>query len=508
MTRGMGRLFAIFGIALALWGTPQPEVSAPPVYRGDPNAEAYLAEDLGAAFRGTMAFGPWPAGPWTVHLHLERETFERSTRAPGPRRAAWYGDTLHLRPWDQLRRKPLGPLLRHELTHRRLMAAGLPRWEEEARCLLAESRNSPPPRWPSPPPAGTRRALDEALGSGTTLRQAWAYRCLRAWLTGAPLPPPPPPAPARQEAWTRSALQAEESLTLRWPPERLSRDLQVNGQPLPFRPGMRKNFPNGASFGPGSPVASLPGRVELKALAKGWELRWTCSRRTWVAAATEGELGREAPAEARRALAGLLSRWIEGRPPHPDGTFCPLTHCAVVRGAPLTSTLALSDSAPLLHLAPGHLFFCGSKGGASLSPLEVWGAGPERVPTALAVPGDRWASWVRELSPREVKALQGAVPPGLRPGQRGIMLGQSGPYAVEALRIETGRRFGWTRWPSNACTAQLRPDGGLHLEGQGWGHNVGLCLASARHQARAGWKAEAILEAAFGPGVCSPRATR
>jgi peptidoglycan hydrolase-like amidase len=70
---------------------------------------------------------------------------------------------------------------------------------------------------------------------------------------------------------------------------------------------------------------------------------------------------------------------------------------------------------------------------------------------------------------------------------------------MEALRLEAGRRFGWTVWPSNACEAELQPDGGLALRGHGWGHNVGLCLATALYRAARGDQAEEILQEAFGP---------
>lgn len=497
--RGLAHL----SLGAALLAAPTP---LGPTYAGDPSAESKLAETLAAAHRGTEGFGPWPEGAWTVHLHIDPAAFERSTGAPPRRAALWLGNTLHLRPWEQLRRRALGPLLRHELTHRRLARLGLPRWEEEARCLWAEEHG--PRSWPPAPPPSTCRALDQALAAGNSERQAWAYRCLRAWLEGHPLPAPPPHPPAENGGWSRTALPAEEPVVVRWPPERLPRDLEVNGRRLPLQPGRRWSFPKGARFGPGSPVDHLDGRVDLQAGTTGWTLHWTCTPTDWVAAATEGELGAQAPAEARRALAGLLARWREGRREHGDGSLCPLTHCAVVRGSASPATRSLAASAPRVSLLPDALQFCGSQGGIALSPREVWGSGTSTVQAAESIPGDRWAAWVRSFSPAEVAALKAAVPPGLKPGQRGLKLGSSGPYAVETLRLEAGRRFGWARWPSNACEAQELPDGGVRIEGHGWGHNVGLCLSSAQAQARRGWKAEAILEAAFGPGVCSERASR
>jgi len=113
------------------------------------------------------------------------------------------------------------------------------------------------------------------------------------------------------------------------------------------------------------------------------------------------------------------------------------------------------------------------------------------------VPGDRWADWERTFTPAQVRALKGAVPPGLAPGQRGLFLGPSGPYPVERLRLEAGRRFGWTAWPSDACTGTVDDRGFLHLAGHGLGHNTGLCLATALHLARQGARAEEILARAF-----------
>ena len=101
------------------------------------------------------------------------------------------------------------------------------------------------------------------------------------------------------------------------------------------------------------------------------------------------------------------------------------------------------------------------------------------------------------MSAAQVVALKLQLRPGLRPGQRGLLLGASGPYAVEDLRLAAGRSFGWTAWPSNACEGHLQADGSLVLKGCGWGHNVGLCLATARYRALEGATAEQILAEAF-----------
>lgn len=469
----------------------------PPTFEGDAGAQAPVEEALRVALAATASQGDWPAGSWRVHVHAEAAAFERATGAPPGRSGQWVGEVLHLRPWDQLKRRDLGAILRHELTHRRLRNLELRRWEEEARCLWAESHRRPPKAWPPVPAAALQARLDRALAGGTTREQAWAYRWLRAWLRREPLPAPPGEKPG-PEAWVKESMAAPDTVTVVWPAERLRGPLTVNGRRLPHHLGKSWRFRGAVRFSAGFPVRDLWGAVQISAEARGWRLVWTASRAAWIAAATEGELGAAAPFEARRALAAVLGRWLEGHPrQHPGGTLCPLTHCAVVRGAGSSDTANAVAAVPELKLDPRWAFFTGSAGGRGLSPREVWGEGPAEAGAVLEVPGDRWAAWERTLGAAQVAALKRDLRPGLRPGQAGLQLGDSGPYAVEDLRLAAGRRFGWTAWPSNACEGDLQPDGSLRLRGRGWGHNAGLCLATARFRAGEGASAEQILAEAF-----------
>lgn len=172
-----------------------------PVWRGDPEAESLLEQDLQGAMRATEAFGPMPVGTWSVHLHTSDAMFEKMTGAPPQRYASWVGDTLHLRPIEKLRRRDIGEILRHELAHRRLSRSKLRPWEEEARSLYAEGHAHPPESWPPTPEKGLQDRLDLALRRGSTASQAWAYAWLRAWILGKPLPPTPPPRNQGQENW-------------------------------------------------------------------------------------------------------------------------------------------------------------------------------------------------------------------------------------------------------------------------------------------------------------------
>jgi stage II sporulation protein D len=476
---------------------PAPPFTAP-TFEGDLAAQPQVEEALRAAFLATSAQGRWPSGRWRIHLHPDAATFERATGAPPGRSGQWLGDTLHLRPWEQLRRRDLGAVLRHELTHRRLQDRALRRWEEEARCLWAEGHRKPLVEAGPRPSAALQERLDRALAGGSTRTQAWAYRWLRAWLRREPLPEPPGERSRSPEVWTKEALALAPEVTVQWPAERLRGPLVVNGQRLSHRSGRTWRFQGTVRFQAGFPVNELTGTVRLRAEPAGWSLVWRTSRTAWIAAATDGELGADAPFEARRALAALLGRWLEGHGrQHPGGALCPLTHCAVVRGVASPETRRAAAAAPALDLDPRWAFFTGSAGGHPLAPRAVWGRGPAVPGAADSLPEDRWRDWERTLSGAQVAALKRDVRPGVAEGQRSLHLGDSGPYAVEALRLAAGRRFGWTAWPSNACVGEVQIDGALHLRGHGWGHNVGLCLATARSRAAAGATAEQILAEAF-----------
>jgi hypothetical protein len=480
---------------LVLWVSAQASAEAAPGYAGDPEAELLLGTWLSGAMRGTEAFGPWPEGSWTVQLHESDASFERATGSPAGRFALWIDSTLHLRPWPKLQQRDLGALLRHELTHRRLAAQALPRWKEEAICLWAENHTRPPLAWPLEPDEALQRSLDRALEAGTTAYQHWAYSWLRAWIGGKPLPERVVPPASLPDGW-----RPETSLVrVVWPPERLPHRISVNGQDYLWKPSAHFHFEGQIRFGPSLPISYLEGAVDLQASPAGWRLLWSTTPQAWTAAAVEGELGREAPFEAKRALAVVLRAWLEGHPQgnHPDGTFCPLTHCAVIRGQGTPEGQQAVAKAPDFPLPPDLAFFTGSNGGVAWSPREAWGKGTARSGQAQVVPGDPWGTWTRHLSPAQVRTLKASVSPGLAPGQRGLHLGASGPYAVESLRLEAGRRFGWTLWPSNACEAEARPDGSIDLHGHGWGHNVGLSLAAVVSEAKAGKRAEEILREAF-----------
>lgn len=184
-------MIPIHGAVLVAIPVLAAESVPPPILDGDVEAREGLGPWLESALRSTEAFGSWPTGPWRILLHGTDAAFEDATRSPGGRYALWIGSTLHLRPWLKLRRRDLGALLRHELTHRRLAGIGWPRWKEEAACLWAEGHTRLPDAWPQEPDRSLQSELDLALVQGSTIFQKWAYAWLRAWLEDRPLPRSP-----------------------------------------------------------------------------------------------------------------------------------------------------------------------------------------------------------------------------------------------------------------------------------------------------------------------------
>lgn len=198
-------MWVVGGLLLTVSLARAAEVVPPPSFAGDTDAQVLLDPWLESAFRSTESLGAWPSGPWQVHLHETDLSFETATGAPAGRFACWAGATLHLRPWLKLRRRDLGAVLRHELTHRRAAARGWRRWKEEALCLWAEGRRGLPDPWPTEPDEVLQARLDKALTEGSTASQRWAYDWLRAWLGGKTLPAPPKLRAPEETPWRAEA---------------------------------------------------------------------------------------------------------------------------------------------------------------------------------------------------------------------------------------------------------------------------------------------------------------
>ena len=129
---------------------------------------------------------------------------------------------------------------------------------------------------------------------------------------------------------------------------------------------------------------------------------------------------------------------------------------------------------------------------------------------------DPYDRWVRDYPPEKMDELAqsrdlGKYLHGIHVLKRGraqrafeVRIGGADSHVdipAEKLRVFLGM-------PSNQWTALLaNPDGGLHVEGIGYGHGVGLCQTGALRLARSGQDYASILGHYFPGAVLSPLAT-
>lgn len=243
----------------------------------------------------------------------------------------------------------------------------------------------------------------------------------------------------------------------------------------------------------------------------------------YVAGVVAGEAPVAATAAVREALAVLartfaLAHWGRHAPEGFD--VCDTTHCQVVAAETSAARAAARASEGQVlaeHDDVARAHYSASCGGSLASPESVWHGhdqrasggrvGPDPVDHAI----DRWSA---DLSRVEIEAVIADL--GMRggrvrrvrasghtPGGQILALHFEGlsPDSVDAevFRLATGRRLGWHLLKSSTyvVTETAR---GLHFEGRGKGHGVGLCVAGASVLAGRGRSAEDLLTTYF-PGL-------
>lgn len=210
-------------------------------------------------------------------------------------------------------------------------------------------------------------------------------------------------------------------------------------------------------------------------------------------------------------MAGLGRHRAEGY------DYCDSTHCLLYQGEESVSSevrreVAAGSTQVLVRagqVIPAPLTAC--CGGTLLPEGWLWpGAGAASGGTSRSCPwcrGSRDAVWQRKIgwddfSGRVEQAfgLTGLADIRSIPGSSG----ESGPVVelrgsggtvrlpVEEFRIGYGRRHGWNFFRSNLFTFR-RAGGTLEVDGRGFGHCAGLCLAGATAMARRGMSAREIL---------------
>lgn len=262
----------------------------------------------------------------------------------------------------------------------------------------------------------------------------------------------------------------------------------------------------------------------------------TTEREAAVASVVAAETEARAP-EALKALAVVVRTFMLSHPNrHADEgfDFCDTTHCQFYRGEadlaaeaanPAVASAVAATSGEQLSFSgkPLEAYFTASCGGMTATPPMVWGGTCNYPYKRLRCNWCRRSShytWTRQASARAVfSALAGALGSPLSHRAelvvdrdeagfvRAVMIGdgrRQTTMSADAFRRIIGRRLGWNTVLSQSFTIVRRGEQ-LIFQGKGFGSQVGLCLAGAVAQARAGRRYEEILRFYFPQAEISSR---
>ncbi len=266
-----------------------------------------------------------------------------------------------------------------------------------------------------------------------------------------------------------------------------------------------------------------------------------------VAAVVSAELPSEAPLEAAKALAVAARGYIAGHLGRHAGAgfdLCDSTHCQLFLGeqwsrqgatgeasgklSSLGQAAAERTAGEALRAADSALYpayFSACCGGRSTTPEIAFGTGAGSDSGAGVAcewcKGSRFYAWTRQVDRRAL--ARALLPDAAATDDIRIEVASRSPdgfvtsvlIAAGARRIVmpnrqfrhlTGRRLGWNLALSNRYVIESQGET-LILRGHGFGHQVGLCLAGAMAQARAGRDYRAILAHYFPKAACAPGAS-
>jgi stage II sporulation protein D len=286
---------------------------------------------------------------------------------------------------------------------------------------------------------------------------------------------------------------------------------------------------------------TLPGKMkrvvrgDLSVAAGERSLRGTLKvilitdRESAVASVVAAEIGGERAPEAIKALAVVVRTFMlshAGRHADEGFDFCDTTHCQFYRGesdlsAELASPVIASAVAAVesQHLSfdgkPVESYFTSVCGGRSVTPEMVWGGASDKGYQYHRVicrwcRASPYANWRRSASEASVlNALSIAV--GFRLSHaarividndeadgfaRSVIINDAGRQvrmSADEFRRAIGRKLGWGTVLSPTFTIERRGRS-IIFRGKGFGSQVGLCLAGAVAQAKAGLSYQEILK--------------
>ncbi len=261
-----------------------------------------------------------------------------------------------------------------------------------------------------------------------------------------------------------------------------------------------------------------------------------------VAAVVSAELSPEAPPEAARALAVVVRSYLAnhvGRHAGHGFDFCDSTHCQLFFGehwarweagretggalSALGKQAAADTQGEILWEADGGLsdaYYTACCGGRTTTPAVAFGTDQSSaIPTGVRCQWcreGRFFAWTRRVDRRTLAhallpelaateswsiAVAGRTPDGF---VTGVVINAGSRHITmpnHRFRHMVGQRLGWNLVLSNRYA--IEPQGEwLVLRGQGFGHQVGLCLSGAIAQARAGRRYRDILRHYFPKSAC------
>ncbi len=235
----------------------------------------------------------------------------------------------------------------------------------------------------------------------------------------------------------------------------------------------------------------------------------TMSARDYANGVLKAELGTTAGV-LRTQLASAALRYLQRGARHPEADVCDSTHCAWFVGEgpvprwlrpdtarnerDIAADLSASEWAGALRDARaqprGADLWTADCGGEPASPHFIWGGGDRRVTLCPRHPKGSGRHWRREWSAAALEAVFGTRPEAIDVA----VLGGQWMLKVRLAPRESGRNstsltmtydeahrrladwLGWDAMPAPA-TRVSRTSSGFVVEGRGFGHRVGLCLA-------------------------------
>jgi stage II sporulation protein D len=247
----------------------------------------------------------------------------------------------------------------------------------------------------------------------------------------------------------------------------------------------------------------------------------TTDRESAVASVAAAEIGGQRAPEAVKALAVTVRTFMLshlGRHADEGFDFCDTTHCQFYRGE---SDLSAEVASPVIASAvaatkgeylsfersPIESYFTAACGGQTVTPEMAWGGArdqsyPYRRVACRWCRDSRYANWRRSTSEAlAFDALSAAA--GFRLSRAAELIadaeepdgfvrsvtikdrGRQFKMTADQFRRAIGRKLGWNIVLSPTFTIERRGRN-IVFDGKGFGSQVGLCLAGAVAQAKAG----------------------